>query len=412
MRTDVAVESTWTKLDITERQAESLRAAGKKLASLTRWWGAIDDDEPPADRTVIRCERSGPDSYRVKVSDAVGVVSVGDLNLLVRPKMSEDHFLYLLEASGEFPRIADQPAQIAAGRSLWELVARWYVNVLERLLRSDLRRDYRPQQDPLNYVRGRIHPLPTARSVLVGRIEVYCEYEEFDTDTALNRMLLAAARTVVIGHGLNDDLRRRARKLTLRMDGISALQPGDMHATVDRVTGHYSDSITLARSILRNQHRTLAVGAEAAWTFLIRTPEAVERGLVVRLNEQLSPIHNLRARKLLVAPGITVNPDIVIDNSRAVADVKYKLTSPQWRRSDLYQVVAFAEAFRATDAAIIDFASTQNAAAVVKFGDITVRNLTWPTQPGVTPEQGAARLAAQVLDWLAEPTGQIGLPEG
>jgi hypothetical protein len=37
---------------------------------------------------------------------------------------------------------------------------------------------------------------------------------------------------------------------------------------------------------------------------------------------------------------MTLNPDIVVDDGSAIADVKYKLAGEDWNRSDLYQAGA------------------------------------------------------------------------
>jgi hypothetical protein len=384
-----------------------LRSLGKQLASSAIFWGADSDDdvntdgepEVPSEGSVIRCQQNGASGYQLYFADAVGVVGVGDLVLIVQPKIDMGHLLYLLAASGELPTFDAAAVQIAEGSSLRELMARWYVDHLEKLIERGLRRDYRPEAESLRYIRGRVNPVSTVQALMMGRVEAECEFEEFDEDTPLNRVLLAAADQLIGEGGLGADLQRRAQRLKFRMDGIGPLQSGDISATVDRVTAHYSDAIVLARALLRHHYRSLATGESTLWAFLIRTPRAVERGLVAIMNSLLAPDYKMGPRRHSLGPGVTVNPDIVIDETGAIADVKYKIASVKWRRNDLYQIVAFAEALKADRAAIIDFADVQHRAPALQVGDIATSNLTWQTADISAPD-AASRLADDLRNWI------------
>lgn len=106
-------------------------------------------------------------------------------------------------------------------------------------------------------------------------------------------------------------------------------------------------AIALGRNLLRWTGRSLAEGGAAAWTFLIRTPEMVEAGVRSVLAERLGPGTVRKEGRQLVGSTLTFNPDLVFGGPAvAVGDVKYKLAGGDWDRSDLYQVVAFATAFR------------------------------------------------------------------
>lgn len=407
MRTETVIESKWSHgVHLSEDEARGLRSLGRQLASSANWWGSdVEDDElsvideESTERTVIRCHSDGDEGYRLYVADGVGAVRVGDLVLIVQPKIEMEHLLHLLAASGELPVLDSTAVQIAEGVSLRELMARWYIGLLERLLERGLRRDYRPLAESLRYIRGHVNPVRTAQALLIGRIEAECEFEEFDEDTPLNRVLLAAAEQLVREAGLGGDLRRRAQRLKFRLDGIGPLQSGDLAATLDRVTAHYSDAIILARALLQHHHRSLATGEAASWAFLVRTPKAVERGLVTLMNRLLAPDYKMRPRRRHVGPGVTVNPDIVIDESGAIADVKYKVTSKKWRRNDLYQIVAFAEAFGTERAALIDFAKENQCTPMLQVGGIAIMNLTWQTV-GISAQDAATKLAQDLRSWI------------
>jgi hypothetical protein len=130
------------------------------------------------------------------VQDAVGVVSVGDLQIVVKPKIPTPHLLYLFSKALQVPRLEDKPGAVEAAAALWELVARWFIRSMLTVIRRDLSRDYHPSADALQTVRGRVDSIKTARSYYAGRVELHCEFDDFTVDTPLNRVLPRLGRSV------------------------------------------------------------------------------------------------------------------------------------------------------------------------------------------------------------------------
>jgi 5-methylcytosine-specific restriction enzyme subunit McrC len=393
-------ESQPATMQLTQGQAVALAAAGRRLASSKSWWGDPDGSENE-ERTVIRVRPAGAGEWEVRVADAVGAVAVADLQLLIGPKIPDDHLLYLFARSQQFPRLDPQHTTVGRGSSLWELVATWFVDAAEQVLRKDLIRDYRPHVAALPLVRGRIQALTTSRALLKGQVAITCEFDEFDEDNPLNRLMLAAALAVGSSQILPADLRQRARRISLRLDGVGRLRPQDLRAVVDRRTDYYRDAVALAKSILASAGRSLEEGPEAAWSFLIRTPEMVEAGLRQVLAEGLDRRWRV-AKGHLQLPGSTktLNPDLVFGEGLAVGDVKYKLTGQDWNTGDLYQAVSFAAGYRTQRALLISFSSDAEVLPELTVGDIRVTHIPWQASPDTSPDEAANLLVAQVSTWL------------
>jgi 5-methylcytosine-specific restriction enzyme subunit McrC len=374
LRTEHLTESRSTELELSQEEASTLAAIGRRLASDRAWFG----DYVPEERTVIRCTPSSRGKWMVRVQDAVGVVSVGnDLQIVVRPKIPSPHLLYLFAKAIQVPRLDDHPAFAEAASALWELVARWFVRSAMALLRRDLSRDYYATDDILQMVRGCVKSVPTARAYYTGRIEVHCSFDEFVVDTPLNRLLRAAAREVSRSTLLTAEVRKDAARVVARFDDVGDFRQSDIAAAVERRTWYYRDAAVLARHILRCVGRTFAAGSETAWSFLIRTPELVEAGIRQTLIENLPHLRIGKFPAPIIGAAFGAHPDIVLGTGWAVADVKYKLNDGSWNRPDLYEVVAFASAFKCRDAALICFAEHSLATQAVEVGDITVSKLAW-----------------------------------
>ena len=113
------------------------------------------------------------------------------------PKIPEHHLLYLFSQSDAFPRFDDGRGGGTASPSLWALIAEWYARATERVLRQDLIRDYETFGDEVASVRGTIATAATASAYYAGRVRFVFEFEEFEVDTPLNRVLKAAAAAIL-----------------------------------------------------------------------------------------------------------------------------------------------------------------------------------------------------------------------
>lgn len=409
MRTEQLTESRPAILKLTDAEAAAIRDAGIRLASRATWWGAAADLDAST-RRVIDCEKVGVHEWRVSVRDAVGAVAVGDsLQLVIQPKIPITHLLYLFEAAKSLPRFASEPGLLAVGDSLWELIARWFVTAVQRVLRADLLRDYSPAIEELPAVRGSIVPLDTAQQYYSGRMTVACSFEEFELDTPLNRLLKAALRVVIANPALTFETRRIAQRVDMRFDDVGELRPDDFRSAIDRRSAHYRDALVLAKHILQNSGRSLEIGRHLVWTFLLRTPDLVEEGLRQLLLTRFGT-QTIGRRPIYIAPSVTMNPDLVIADGLAVADVKYKLVSADLNRGDLYQVVAFAAGFECSHAAIMSFSTgdVELHRSMLQVGGITVRYILWPAVVGLPPRSAGDRFLDDVALWFDSVAGMVG----
>jgi 5-methylcytosine-specific restriction endonuclease McrBC regulatory subunit McrC len=403
MRAFTVVESHSTQLSITDQQADALQELGRRLASRAGWWGQSTDNagEEPEPKSVIRCQRTGS-RWTVRVTDAIGLVGVEGVQLVVQPKIPLSHLIYLLEQSGHVPRLQPEAGLLEAGPSFWELVARWYVAAAQAVLRRDMARDYEARHEVLAVVRGTVDPLRTTRDLLRGRVAVHCTFDDYTQNNPLNRLLREAARLVAASSVLPWELRSAALAIALRLDEVDDLREGDLLATTDRRTHYYADAVALSKQIIRGVDRNLGSGEYRSRTFLFRTPEAVEAGVRQVLQREL-PGRVVKSGLMLPPSRMTLNPDLVFDDGRAVGDVKYKLQQPDWRRGDLYQAVTFATGYGSHKAVIIGFEPSESASRPpsLTIGSVRLTSLSWRADVHVPPTTAGVELAGEVAEWLA-----------
>jgi 5-methylcytosine-specific restriction enzyme subunit McrC len=401
MRVEYVTETTPRVLDLSEEDADALAAAGKRLAGAGAYWGhVVADADNPAETTVIRCDRLTHGRYRVTVAEAVGIVALSSLQLVVEPKIPPAHFRYLLERSPAFPRLDDQQATAAESSELWDLVAAWFVAALERLLRRGLVADYEEQHEDLPYMRGTVHAVETASAYYRGRVSFSCLFDEFGLDSPMNRVLRAATATIAAAPVLKLELRKRARHALSRFIGVGELRPGDARHAPERRSAHYAMGLQLARHVLAATGRTIAPGSTPAWTFLIRTPELIEDAVRSILRRGLHDVIDVKKSGRQLKPSkLTINPDLVF-GSTAVGDVKYSLLSSDWKRSHLYQAVAFATGYRVSRAGVFGFTSTGTRPPELQVGPVHLRAFTWLANDAVAPQAAEAKFVNEARTWI------------
>lgn len=400
-RVERLVESKVAILELTEQQAQLLRDAGKRMASPSGWKQPVDS-EP----SIIECEPYGAEQWRVRVQNAVGVVTVPGVELVVAPKIPVAHLLHLFDKSGHFPRVDDSDAELESADSLWSLLATWFLNAVEPILQAGLYSDYRSERDDLRVVRGKVMVAATMRSSFRGRIDIGCEFEEFDADSPLNRVLRAAAATVSRSRVLDRRLRSRAIRVTGQMDGVGDLRSSDTLAAPDRLTSSYLPAWQFALHILRAAGRGLDAGSERGWTFLIRTPDMIEEGLRRIIADEFAAAVKVTKRRLFLSGSHhSLTPDLCFGQS-AVGDVKYKLWSGDWDRADLYQLVTFATGFGVTQGLRVGFRHGHLDRARVNVGPVSIQTCDWPCLVS-DPQEAELQFRAHVQTWwqsLGEPS--------
>ncbi len=405
-RIEFLTESQRTFLKLDTQEQDALRAAGMQLAVGTGRYG-IGEASPTA--SLVSVETVNANEAWVTVRDAIGMLATPSVVLHVQPKIPSRHLSLLLASSvGVQPRMGAGYAGLAEAADLVLLVCRWFIKATEKLLEYGLAQDYRPTSDALLLVRGRIDPLRTTAFLQRGQVRVQCDFEEFDVDSALNRVIRAALLRVVAGAPLPRDLRADGSRCLAHMGGVSDLQPRDlMVGHTDTRTRYYSEALALAKWVLSSTGRDVGAGHARSWTFLIRTPAAVQSGIHAILAGALAP-RDVRARRLRVDGLGFINPDLAFgDPVVAVADVKYKVGNAEWTRADVYQVTAYAAGFDVRDAALIRFATDSGSCLPdITLGRHQIRDLIWRAGPDDEPNASAANLVDDVANWLTQqPNG-------
>lgn len=152
---------------------------------------------------------------RITTSSWVGMVRFSTVEIRVVPKLIGGtlRVLRMIEYAEGIPLVARLPTDRplpADGTDLFDLIVMLLIEETKALIRNGLIRDYRPVEDSLDVLRGRLRVREQylRRYGQLHRIE--CAFDEFDGDVPENQLLAAALREAEPRVG-DLDLRNGAR---------------------------------------------------------------------------------------------------------------------------------------------------------------------------------------------------------
>ena len=118
-------------------------------------------------------------------------------------------------AAEDFEHVHDMLAAILAGG-------------LDNQRRRGFERDYRPFNEDLTVVRGRIDPAATMRLRARRRSLVRCGYDERTENTLMNRLLTTAALRLILHGDIAPARRKRLKSTLLVMGDVEVMSVGDL----------------------------------------------------------------------------------------------------------------------------------------------------------------------------------------
>lgn len=309
----------------------------------------------------------------VKASSWVGVVRFSSIEIRVLPKLVGGtlRVLQMIEYSDGVRLLAHLPPdqQLAVtGDDLFHLLVRVLVSESKLLVRDGLLRDYRPTEDTLAVMRGRLRVRDQflKRYGALHRLE--CGFDEYDGDVAENQ-LLASSLAAAANHVRASPLRNETRMLAGVIGDICQPPTFDPDWYEQRIqygrrnsryrAAHEAALLVLRGLALNDLHSATHQGVNA---FMVNMNVIFERFVSALVEHALSGTGfrssaQLSIRAIVVDESTNrtysnIRPDLVISevsSARSVpVDIKYKLyDTVKFSSADVYQLFTYAYALGA-----------------------------------------------------------------
>jgi len=296
--------------------------------------------------------RSG--RWLVTASSYVGTLVVGDLRLLVRPKIPLANLFLMLETGLGDHTLRRELFDYGTATDLVPALVTLFTRTVDHALGRGVLRSYVPQREPLIALRGRVDV--TAQMRRAGMASpVDCMYDDHVEDVWENRVLRAALRAGLRVPGVQAVARRRMMRHLAALGEVSdvPVTPEMIdRITFDRLNAHYRPALGLARLILADMTVLDGAGTTAAPSFMIDMNAVFQRFVTARLRAALRG--RLRVTDEQVVPlardrQVSMRPDLLVRRGAGpaayVGDIKYKLsTEARGVSADYYQLLAYTTA--------------------------------------------------------------------
>lgn len=299
-------------------------------------------------------------------SSTVGAVEVGDLSVLIRPKIGVPKLLSLAcYAMDVFKPQEERLFDFSEEETLPDTLALALADAAQRAFARGLLHGYRTEEEALLTVRGRIRFDEQIRRRFGIPLPVEVQYDEFTDDILANQLVKAAAH--LLGR-----MRLRSLKARRWMGWIIGMQnnvslvpfaPNDVpEIKFDRLNEHYRNVVALSRLILRYGAYEADRGEIRASGFLMDMDKVFQEFVTVALRETLGlNEHTFREnyiRSLDEEGCVNLKPDLTWwDGSDCTfgGDTKYKRikNNLQVPNADLYQLLAYVTALNLPGGMII-----------------------------------------------------------
>ena len=302
------------------------------------------------------------DAYQLKPGSTVGAVEVGDLSMLIRPKIGISQLLSLACYSMGVYRFQEERLfDFREETTLPDMLALALVAAAQRAFARGLLHGYRTEEEMLYTVRGRIRFDEQIQRRFGVPLPVEVQYDEFTDDILANRLVKAAVVRLGDMRLHSQKARRGLGRVAAMLDNVTLVEfPPNAVPEVrfDRLNEHYRDVVMLSRLILRHSAFEADRGGVRASGFLMDMNVVFQEFVTVALRESLevsertfcSDRELTRGRRIYLdkAGDVNLEPDLSWWDGgacRFVGDVKYKnVTGEHVPNADLYQLLAYVTA--------------------------------------------------------------------
>ena len=286
----------------------------------------------------------------------VGVVRVGDVQLVIEPKVPIRRLVFLLGYARHPNHWRDDGVLLDEHADLPEALAHAFLHHASRALEQGVIKGYREIDDAAPVLRGRIREADQLRQRWGRSLPLELRYDDFTVDIAENRFLLGAALRLLRTPGVPRPARTALQRMRLRLADVTAPIAGQPLPTwsPSRLNARYAPALALAELVLAGRSFEQRTGEVRVTGFLLNMASLFEDFVTTALGAALTPHGgrpSLQHRMHLdVDERVRIRPDFVwLRDGRPciVADAKYKAESPAgFPQADLYQLLAYCTVLR------------------------------------------------------------------
>ena len=289
-------------------------------------------------------------TWVLRPSSYIGTVRVGDLSVIVRPKIPIDRVMFLVAYAIDPKNWRKYPFDLSPDADVLESLIPAFVHHTRQAVRRGLLQGYRHEEEALHTVRGRIRFNDQINRRFGAPLPLEVAFDEFTEDIEENRLLKTALHRLAHLPVRSQQARRDVHALrpVFNTVELGTYRRGVPDLQYTRLNSHYRPAVELARLIIENSSLELLHGETTGASFMLDMNRVFEQFLIVALREELRLSEREWRHGLLhldEANAVTLDPDLSWWSGgryRFVGDAKYKrITSENFPNADIYQMLAY-----------------------------------------------------------------------
>ena len=328
-------------------------------------------------------------AYRLTPSSYIGALNVGDLAIVIRPKIPIDRVMFLIAYVMDPKNWRKDLFALEKAPDVLEAIALAFAHRTRQAIQRGLLQGYRREEEALHTVRGRIRFGDQISRRFGIPLPIEVAFDEFTEDIEKNRLLKTAihrlGHTFIRSPATRQEL--RALRPAFAMVGLGSYRPGPLpEVRYSRLDEHYRPAVELARLIIENTSLELFQGEVVGAALLIDMNKVFEEFLYVALGEALGlPRRQWKHEQSLTldeAGRISMKPDLswwpsgTAGNGSQpifVGDAKYKKLEPErFENADIYQMLAYCTAADLPYGLLVYAGEGESSAHKIKHTDRTI----------------------------------------
>lgn len=298
--------------------------------------------------------------YCLTPASTVGAVEVGELSVLIRPKIGIPQMLSLAcYAMGAYKSQQDRMFDFEEDIALPDTLALALTAYARLAFAQGLLRGYRTEEEALHTVRGRIRFDDQVRRRFGTTLPIEVGYDEFTEDILANRLVKTAVARLTAMRLRSQEARRRLRWVAGTVAKVSYVEfpPSAVpEVRFDRLNEHYRGVVALSRLVLRHSAFESGRGEVRASGFLVDMNVLFQEFVTRALGEAMAVSDGVLCSDTDIPHPVWLDqtrcsplkPDLSWWEGGActfVGDAKYKnVAGERVPNADLYQLLAYSTA--------------------------------------------------------------------
>lgn len=327
---------------------------------------------------------------RIQTGSHVGVLTLpSGTQIEITPKESVTRLLWTLQYAFDTPvESIGLETEFTTASSFFDAIGVLFWNELKTVLDQGLHRDYVQTQATEEYVRGRIDVQRQLQRPGPQPTDFAVQYDEFTTDTVLNRAVLTAAR-VLIRLVRDAELAGRLRHEEQRLRQFTTVAPVSIEAVerieLTRLNEHYEMLLDLTKTVLSKEFfEDITAGENRALALFVNMNDVFERIVERAFRAAAAEIGNLTVedqasiKNIVEGPhAVSMRPDIVVrqDDGTPVAVLDAKWKGGSVSSGDVYQLTSYILALETTGALVYPGHTKHDGKESIVVGDYLLRSV-------------------------------------